>query len=181
MKVGDVWNGRVLTEDAGRRTYRAGKGATQNVSCWKVRCLSCGKTSQSTSQGVRDKACTCRGERRAEPRAALSKRLVSSWGFHAKRHNRDWSLTAVDLMGLIFLPCHYCGNSGGNCMRFDGRMVDYNGLDRVDNSRGYTIDNVVACCGTCNMAKRAMSYRGFLDWIERVYMFSVRSCSDAHP
>jgi len=27
------------------------------------------------------------------------------------------------------------------------------GLDRIDNEKGYTVDNVVPCCGSCNMIK----------------------------
>jgi hypothetical protein len=29
----------------------------------------------------------------------------------------------------------------------------YNGIDRINNSIGYIISNVVSCCGTCNYAK----------------------------
>lgn len=27
------------------------------------------------------------------------------------------------------------------------------GLDRINNSKGYTIDNIVPCCGNCNKLK----------------------------
>jgi hypothetical protein len=38
-------------------------------------------------------------------------------------------------------PCIYCGL----LIRATG-----SGLDRIDNSKDYTIDNVNPCCGTCN-------------------------------
>jgi hypothetical protein len=44
----------------------------------------------------------------------------------------------------------------------------YNGIDRVDNTRGYSIDNCVACCKQCNWAKRELPQQEFIDWIHRV-------------
>jgi hypothetical protein len=38
-------------------------------------------------------------------------------------------------------PCVYCGS----LIRGIG-----SGLDRINNSKGYIIDNVNPCCGTCN-------------------------------
>jgi len=38
-------------------------------------------------------------------------------------------------------PCIYCGST----IRAIG-----SGLDRIDNSKIYTVDNVNPCCGTCN-------------------------------
>lgn len=46
---------------------------------------------------------------------------------------------------LIQLPCHYCG---------DRINEQGSGLDRVDNSKGYLLTNVVTCCGLCNKVKR---------------------------
>lgn len=40
-------------------------------------------------------------------------------------------------------PCVYCGHVDTPC----------NGLDRIDNSIGHTIDNCVPCCTLCNMTR----------------------------
>ena len=45
----------------------------------------------------------------------------------------------------------------------------YNGIDRVDNSKGYTMDNVVSCCRICNVAKQKMTLQEYKDWVEKVY------------
>jgi hypothetical protein len=50
----------------------------------------------------------------------------------------------------------------------------YNGLDRVDNNRGYEKDNIVPCCETCNKAKLQMSLGEFLNWIKRVYNYTFK-------
>jgi len=49
----------------------------------------------------------------------------------------------------------YCGVSSGNTYKKPTTedVYHYNGLDRVDPTGCYTADNVVACCGSCNVAK----------------------------
>jgi hypothetical protein len=44
----------------------------------------------------------------------------------------------------------------------------YNGVDRLDNNKGYEAHNCVACCKTCNLAKRDMSRAEFFAWARRV-------------
>jgi hypothetical protein len=45
----------------------------------------------------------------------------------------------------------------------------YNGLDRVDRSKGHTSDNVVSCCWDCNRAKGDMTKEDFIIHIKRMY------------
>lgn len=91
----------------------------------------------------------------------------------ATYRKRDFNLTKSQFKALICKPCVYCGqlpttveSHGG----YHGKFV-YNGLDRVDNSVGYSEDNVVPCCRTCNTAKRTMTVDEFKQWIDRVYKF----------
>lgn len=50
-------------------------------------------------------------------------------------------------------PCHYCG----------GKLpTTGHGLDRKNNKEGYTLENVVPCCGRCNNKKRTQSYDKFM-------------------
>lgn len=44
-----------------------------------------------------------------------------------------------------------------------------NGIDRIDNNKGYTIDNVVPCCKMCNQAKNDYTLQEFQDWVEKIY------------
>ncbi len=39
-------------------------------------------------------------------------------------------------------PCYYCGIE-----------IKTIGLDRMDNNKGYLIDNIVPCCTRCNLSK----------------------------
>lgn len=52
---------------------------------------------------------------------------------------------------LMSMPCTYCGDTPTN--------TSPNGLDRVDNSKGHILGNVVPCCETCNMMKGTRSLR----------------------
>lgn len=91
----------------------------------------------------------------------------------AKRRRYEWQLTKEQFRVLTQRPCYYCGvePNQGNCLSASALngLYLYNGLDRVDNSRGYIIDNLVTCCGTCNRAKRTMTTEQFKVWICQIY------------
>ena len=53
---------------------------------------------------------------------------------------------------LIKNHCYYCG-----------RENDTKGLDRVDYNIGYEINNVVSCCGQCNLAKHVKTKSQFIE------------------
>lgn len=89
----------------------------------------------------------------------------------AMASGREWKLTKEQVRFLTKQDCYYCGQAPSQSMggkRHNG-FYTYNGLDRVDNTKGYTIENVVPCCGTCNIAKRATSLNEFRDWIAKAY------------
>ncbi len=70
----------------------------------------------------------------------------------AKRRNINFSLPfelyETQLWGK---PCHYCGCG-----------LEVTGLDRKDSSKGYSRDNVVPCCGLCNIKKNTKPYEQFI-------------------
>jgi len=86
----------------------------------------------------------------------------------AKRRGYEWSLTKEQIRHLTKQPCHYCGVEPSQVIkhpRLNGKYV-YNGLDRIDSNKGYVKGNVVACCGTCNMAKGTKTLEEFNVWID---------------
>lgn len=64
----------------------------------------------------------------------------------ARRRNKEWILSFEEYETIAVLPCHYCNN-------ILGKVEAGGGIDRIDNDRGYSVDNVVSCCGTCNKIK----------------------------
>ena len=70
----------------------------------------------------------------------------------AKSRGIAWTILESDYKSIISSPrCHYRNHLLG----------EYGvGLDRIDNSRGYSVDNVVPCCGNCNRIKcHLLTYR----------------------
>jgi hypothetical protein len=65
----------------------------------------------------------------------------------------QFSLDTYEIQELISLPCHYCGISSHTT----------NGIDRVDNSKGYIRENCVSCCTVCNRMKHTMTKDSFLE------------------
>lgn len=62
----------------------------------------------------------------------------------AKRRGYEWSISQEQFELLVQNVCHYCAGSLPPCG---------SGLDRKDNDKGYTMDNVVPCCKVCNLIK----------------------------
>lgn len=65
----------------------------------------------------------------------------------AKRKNIIFNLSLEEFSQEATKPCYYCANLLGK------PSVVGVGLDRKDSTKGYTIDNVVACCTFCNTKK----------------------------
>jgi hypothetical protein len=99
----------------------------------------------------------------------------------AKARNIEFNLEKNYFLSLTSQNCHYCGKEPLQIIKNICNNGDYiyNGIDRVDNNKGYIFGNVVSCCGTCNKAKMIMSTDEFLSWIERVYNHSVKNKGDA--
>jgi hypothetical protein len=70
------------------------------------------------------------------------------------------------MKGKMLIPCFYCGSS------YDERL---NGLDRIDSSKGYTDDNTVSCCSTCNCMKSSLPLNSFLYHVLKIYLYSCKN------
>lgn len=62
----------------------------------------------------------------------------------AKKDNREFDISEAQYDSITESNCFYCRGALPE--------VGY-GIDRKDASRGYTLDNVVACCEHCNTYK----------------------------
>lgn len=115
------------------------------------------------------------GKTRTKPGEAGLTRRFCSVRFGAKRRGIDFLLSRDEFRELSLSDCHYCGVSpqilAHNWAETDSRKNSEfrcNGIDRVDSGGGYSIDNCVPCCPTCNRAKLAMTVSEFLAWVERI-------------
>lgn len=117
-------------------------------------------------------------------------RRTWSFRYHSYRSGAlqrkyEWSLTFSEFVKISSGDCYYCSSlpRSCNCMR-DSPSVrkdtpntkeeDYeifiNGIDRVNNSIGYTVENCVSCCVYCNRAKSDLSYNEFKEHITNIYL-----------
>lgn len=125
---------------------------------------------------------------RTDPKDSAWKHYILRYQFAAKERGYEWQLTKEKAIELAQQPCHYCGIAPSkftvardqylaNCRRegtspdlefAEKKVIEANGLDRVDNMQGYTDANTVPCCVHCNRAKRDHSVEDFLAWVHRL-------------
>jgi hypothetical protein len=98
--------------------------------------------------------------------------LYWSYKINAKRRKINFNISLDAFRSLTGQNCYYCARIPKqklNSPRYNGDYI-YNGLDRVDNAKGYEISNVVPCCKTCNSAKGSLSQDEFKAWVRDIYM-----------
>lgn len=96
--------------------------------------------------------------------------LVGIYKRGASKRNYSFELTNAQVADKTKQNCAYCGTAPSQAHK-TGTAKEayiYNGLDRVNNSKGYENDNVVACCGTCNLMKRALGVEEFISHCKRI-------------
>jgi hypothetical protein len=73
----------------------------------------------------------------------------------AIQKNLDFEIDEVQFTNICNQPCFYCHR--------ENTLLQKNGVDSVDNSKGYTLDNCVSCCGECNRMKSDMDKDMFIN------------------
>ena len=143
----------------------AGRDHNGNV-LWRCSC-DCGKETIVTGNRLRmghTKSCGCLVKFQVGIAAFNS--LYKKYQYEAKRRNKEWRLDK-DLFGLLTsLPCYYCGvepSQETQQHQWNGSYI-YNGVDRINNDVGYIPENVVPCCGECNIAKGTKSKEELITW-----------------
>lgn len=148
-------------------------GTIKEVSAAELACCkSCGclRTKSMATFGERNKGrsppCTL------PPGESTLRTLYACYKKSAKKRSYLWDIEPKDFRRLIAEPCHYCGSPPSQVCKDRHRIegnITYNGIDRVDNTKGYTTENSVPCCYICNRAKDTMTKETFANWIRRVY------------
>lgn len=105
-----------------------------------------------------------------EKGSSLYRYLYTMHKGHSKFRGKKSILLFEEYKNLIQQNCHYCGIPPANFCKvknYYGELY-YNGLDRRDNGKGYTIENSLPCCYICNRGKMDMKYEDFLDYLNRI-------------
>jgi len=88
----------------------------------------------------------------------------------AKIKGYTFDITKEDFTRICENDCHYCGAErviSHSHKKLNG-LWKRNGLDRIDNSKGYLLSNVQACCYRCNRLKSNKDEKEFLSQITRI-------------
>lgn len=155
------------------------KRNSANSFIWEAKC-ECGETTYKIPADVKRgqvKSCGClhhEGNRQYDPM------ITSARAVWRKCYARfDDTCDFETFFKLSQQNCFYCNRPPHrpHNVRYKTRskfqeqagVFTYNGLDRVDNSKTHTPDNVVPCCWDCNKAKHALSLDQFLELVKNIY------------
>jgi len=63
----------------------------------------------------------------------------------AKNRSLNWDISYNEFIQIASKNCYYSNNH---------KLPETgSGLDRIDNNKGYTINNVIPCCTNCNLSR----------------------------
>lgn len=152
---------------------------TQKRVYWLCKC-DCGKLVIIDSWRLTSgntKSCGCLRKELASKRRskesgeASFNRLFRIYKDGARKRKIFFDLTKEEFKVLSDQNCFYCRIEPKQLVNANYLNGDYihNGIDRIDSSKGYIIENCVPCCKRCNQAKNDMTQSEFKDWIKRVY------------
>lgn len=155
---------------------------------WECVC-DCGNTHLVTGESLRSgksKSCGCLStevkKSKVDRTLALYKNLYSHIKTKHKKYYGD-VISFYDFIDYSKQNCFYCNDKPNhviNDFRHDKQesskkikvsdtVVYYNGLDRIDSCNGYTKENVVPCCRSCNVAKLDRKQSDFFEWVNKIY------------
>lgn len=131
---------------------------------WACRC-ECGRVrlvfSPTLVNGSSTRCMQC-DRKKLPPGESAFRRIYQSYKRDASRRGLDWNLTMDQVRDLVGRPCYYTGLMPSNVKKYEGDVFTYNGIDRVDNDKGYRLENCVPCCRKVNEMKMDSSLDEFL-------------------
>jgi len=161
---------------------RGGSTINQSVK-WICNC-ECGNEVEIIGANLRNgttTSCGCNRGRKAEfDGSSVFKKNYSTLKRVCKSSGKELELNFKEWYDLVNQNCHYCGLSPYDkhysySKKRYSKGVDqdnvevFNGVDRIDSSKGYIKGNVVSCCTMCNRMKSDFNQKEFIKQIELIY------------
>lgn len=134
-----------------------GKDSVSNKPLHQAIC-SCGQQYKGTMRQFRHFKCQ-------NTEKFADKELYDKYKYSAKVRNINFELTLEQFNTFTRMDCSYCGAEPS----MEVRGEKFNGLDRENNLEGYKLNNVTACCSTCNKMKGTLSGDEFAEKIKQIY------------
>lgn len=131
----------------------------------------------------RHKSCGCLMREKVAARMRLPDNLTQKNNLYrqyknsAKRRGYEFTLSKEEFIDMVEQECSYCGTSPcttekSYTCKYNHIDYYYNGVDRIDNSIGYTKSNCVTACKFCNNSKNTLSKDKFLEYIKKIYIYN---------
>lgn len=174
------WTGSVIK---GHKVLRKTDKKNKGYIVWESQCQYCGEIKEFPSYYYARERCSCKCEgwkikyadmigRKPLPNNQSHVNIIFSHYIRsAQDRNISFELTKEEVRSLIEQECYYCGQKPVERYTAEGCAGKYawNGIDRVDNTKGYVLDNCVPCCKQCNFSKRDNTLVEFKEWLIRAY------------
>ena len=108
--------------------------------------------------------------------ATVPGRKIKTIVTSAKKRGVDVNIDDIsEMQNKLTLECEYCGF-------FPNEKESLNGLDRVDSELGYSANNTVPCCATCNAMKGPLDIDVFISNVRRISSYrNLVVTTDAQP
>jgi hypothetical protein len=170
--IGQRYNNFVIIEEANCKITKTGK----KFIVWRCLC-DCGKlfdiTVKQIHRGQKSCGCMALGGRftKGESRIVVGHHKYVGYKYHANERGYSFDLTEEQFIELLFSNCYYCNIGPMSLVKLNCHSMKVNGVDRKDNTKGYSIDNCVACCKFCNRAKGNATFVDFIKWLDSVAIF----------
>ncbi len=154
---------------------------TGKKSYWECIC-ECGKTViVENSNLLNTKSCGCSYQKHLKSLHEKAIKIDAPFQSVLKEYKNgardrlfEWNITDEEFKNITSSNCFYCDEKPSKIRDRNGRNIfkgepyTYNGIDRVDNKKGYNKDNIVPCCFMCNMMKGNFSQKDFLNKIQQI-------------
>lgn len=118
------------------------------------------------------KSCGCAYKNSFSPGEVNNNVHYINYKRSAKSRNLEFNLSKLDFIKMTQQNCFYC-----NAIPIEKKFVKtangpaiINGIDRINNNKGYLLDNCVPCCTKCNLAKHILSTKDFFDLVKSIYL-----------
>lgn len=140
----------------------------------------CGKIKKLRGRTIKDNTSRNCGCKKGTKRRGIQKipgtdsALTSLYFLYKKRAERKlmkFELSLVQFQNITSSNCYYCSAPPSNRIQKHKYIYYYNGIDRIDNSKGYEDNNVLPCCVICNTKKGAITK----EMVYKLYELYARS------
>lgn len=183
--VGQQFDLLKVVKFSGYKEVKNGTRPLETIRIWECLCK-CGSDKiiliqENNLKYGKSNSCGCKRiehlrkihEKSINPNAAFEY-VFKTYKRSAERNKREFDLSEDDVRRITSCNCFYCNlppsnlKDGYQGIKYKNSFYLWNGIDRIDSTKGYNIDNCVACCSVCNIAKRNMPLNDFINWVKRI-------------